>query len=125
MDCIKYHFTSRLARVLSEMSNNFLHVFICQSFILYRLIISYFLGRVIVPEKLVANVSNQFCPRNLYFVCYKCISNILYSKFSKLSKTFLFLFVNKMLVIRTETHKKLVRKANREDSDQTDSSEAV
>ena len=33
--------------------------------------------------------------------------------------------LNKMLVIRAGTHKMLVKKINREDPDQTDSSEAV
>ena len=48
-----------------------------------------------------------------------------YNKCSKISNTFLFLFSNEMLVIRAETHKMLVRKANREDPYQTASSEAV
>ena len=43
---------------------------------------------------------------------------------SKISNTFLFLFSNKM-VIRARIHKMLVRNANREDPDQTASSEAV
>ena len=38
---------------------------------------------------------------------------------------FLFLFTNYMLVIRTGIHKMLVRIANREDPDQTASSETV
>ena len=42
----------------------------------------------------------------------------IYSKCSKLSNTFLFLFSNKMLVFRTENHKMLVRITNREDPDQ-------
>ena len=48
-----------------------------------------------------------------------------YSKCSKISNTFLFLFSNKMLVIRTGIHKMLVRIADREEPDQTASSEAV
>ena len=48
-----------------------------------------------------------------------------YGKFSKISNTFLFLFSNKMLVFRAGIHKFLVRVANREDPDQTASSEAV
>ena len=40
----------------------------------------------------------------------------------KVQNTFLFLFSTKMLVIRAGIHKKLVRIANREDSDQTASS---
>ena len=39
--------------------------------------------------------------------------------------TFLFLFSNKMLVIRAGIHQMFVRIANREDSDQTASEEAV
>ena len=46
-------------------------------------------------------------------------------KCSKILNTFLFLFSNKMLVIRTKTHKMLVWKANWEYPDQTASSEAV
>ena len=38
-----------------------------------------------------------------------------YGKCSKILNTFLILFSNKMLVIRAETGKMLVRKANRED----------
>ena len=44
---------------------------------------------------------------------------------SKIANTFLFLFTNKMLVFRAGIHKILVRIANREDPDQTASSEAV
>ena len=40
-------------------------------------------------------------------------------------RTLLFLFSNKMLVFRAGSHKLLVRLANREDPDQTASSEAV
>ena len=40
-------------------------------------------------------------------------------------RTFLFLISNKILVIRAEIHKMLVRIANREDPNQTISSEAV
>ena len=40
-------------------------------------------------------------------------------------ETFLFLFSNKMLVIRAGINKMLIRKANKEDRDQTASSEAV
>ena len=51
--------------------------------------------------------------------------NNLFCKCSKTSNTFLFLFSNKILVFRAGTHKMLVRIANREDPDQTASSEAV
>ena len=43
----------------------------------------------------------------------------------KISNTFLFLFSNKKRVIRAVIHKMPVRIANREDPDQTASSEAV
>ena len=46
-------------------------------------------------------------------------------KCSKILNGFLFLFLNKMLVIRAEIHKMLVRIANREDPDQTASTDAV
>ena len=46
-------------------------------------------------------------------------------KCSKISNTFLVLFSNKILIFRTGIHKMLVRIANREDPDQTASSEAV
>ena len=48
-----------------------------------------------------------------------------YDKCSKISNTFLFLLSNKKLVFRAEIHKMLVKIANREDPDQTGSSEAV
>ena len=48
-----------------------------------------------------------------------------YGKFSKISNTCLFLFSNKMLVIRTGIHKMLVKVANRKDPDQTASSDSV
>ena len=49
-----------------------------------------------------------------------------YGKCSKISNTFLFLFPNKMMVITEDgIHKMLVGIANREDPDQTASSEAV
>ena len=53
------------------------------------------------------------------------ISLTVYGKCSKISNTFRFLFTNKMLVLRSQIHKMLVRIANREDPDQTASSEAV
>ena len=48
-----------------------------------------------------------------------------YDKCSKISSIFLFLISIKMLFIRAGTHKMHVRIANREDPDQTASSEAV
>ena len=48
-----------------------------------------------------------------------------YGKCSKISNTFPFLFSNKMLVLRTESHKMDVRIAKKEHPDQTASSEAV
>ena len=48
-----------------------------------------------------------------------------YSKCSKISNTFLFLFSHKMVMFRAGIHKTLVRIANREDTDQTASEEAV
>ena len=48
----------------------------------------------------------------------------MYSKYSEILNSFLFLFSNKMLVIRGGIHK-MVRIANREDPDQTTSSKAV
>ena len=48
-----------------------------------------------------------------------------YGKCSKILNTFLFLFSNKMLVLRAGIHKMLSRIANREDPDQAASSEAV
>ena len=42
-----------------------------------------------------------------------------YSKCYKIMNTFIFLFSNKMLAFRAGIHKKLVRIANREDTDQT------
>ena len=50
------------------------------------------------------------------------IVQMLYSKCSKILNTFHFLFINKMLVIRTGSHKMPVRIVNREDPDQTASS---
>ena len=48
-----------------------------------------------------------------------------YGKCSKISNTPLFLFSNKMLVFTAGIHIMLVRISNREDPDQTASSEAV
>ena len=48
-----------------------------------------------------------------------------YSKCFKILITFLVLFLAKMVIIKAEIHKMLVRIANREDPDQTASSEAV
>ena len=53
---------------------------------------------------------------NLILKCGKCY---------KISNFFLFLFSNKIFVFMDRTHKMLVRIANREDPDQTASSEAV
>ena len=46
-------------------------------------------------------------------------------KYFKILNTILFLLSNKMLVIMAGNHKMLIIKANREDPDQTASSEAV
>ena len=46
-------------------------------------------------------------------------------KCTKISNTFLFLFSNKMIVTRTGIHKMLFGIANRENHDQTASSDAV
>ena len=48
-----------------------------------------------------------------------------YGKCSKIWNTLLFLFYNKLVAIRAGINKMLVRIANREDPDQTASSEAV
>ena len=50
---------------------------------------------------------------------------IIYGECCKISNTFLFLYSNKMLGFRAGIHEMLVRTANREDPDQTASSEAV
>ena len=63
-------------------------------------------------------------PPGIYAIHRTAVQNY-HGKFSKISNTFLFLFSNKMLLIRTEIYKMLVRIANREDPDQTASSEAV
>ena len=56
--------------------------------------------------------------RNLWtFTVFMCLTITKYSKCSKISNTFLFLFSNRMLVIRAGNYKMLVRIANREDSD--------
>ena len=55
----------------------------------------------------------------------KSTNKYMYSKCSKISNTFHFLFTKRMLVIKAEIHKMLVRIVNREDPDQTASSEAV
>ena len=49
-----------------------------------------------------------------------CMVNVL-----KFQTFFLSVLIKKMLVSRAEIHKMLVREANREDPDQTTSSEAV
>ena len=55
-----------------------------------------------------------------------CISMFgFYGKCSNILNTFHFFFSNKMLVIKAGIHKMLVRITNREDPDQTASSEAV
>ena len=48
-----------------------------------------------------------------------------YGKCSKIWNTLLFLFYNKLVAIRAGINKMLVRIANREDPDQTASSEAI
>ena len=52
------------------------------------------------------------------------VDSSMYGKCSKILNTFLFLFLAKMLVFRTGIHKMFDRIANREDPDQTASSEA-
>ena len=52
-------------------------------------------------------------------------ANLEYGKCSKILNTFHFLFSKKLWVIRAGIHKNFDRKPNREDPDQTASSEAV
>ena len=60
-----------------------------------------------------------------HFTTERLGSQVCNGKSSKISNTFSFLLVNKMLAIRDVIHKMFVRIANREVSDQTASSEAV
>ena len=53
------------------------------------------------------------------------LGNSSHGKCSKITNTFTFLFLDKTMVFRAGIHKMLVRMANREDPDQTASSEAV
>ena len=55
---------------------------------------------------------------NIVFIYY------MHGKCSKICNIFLFLFSNKMLVLRAGIHKMHVRIVNREDPDQTASSES-
>ena len=61
------------------------------------------------------------------FYCYSSIAvkEVICGKCSKISNSIFFLFSNKMLAIRAGILKMLVRIANREDPDQTASSETV
>ena len=56
--------------------------------------------------------------------CQLAVSIYMHNNHSKISKTFLFLFLYKMLVISVGIHKMLLRLANRQDPGQT-ASEAV
>ena len=62
----------------------------------------------------------QFFLVDLWVSIYMTTVNVL-----KFGTLFSFMFLNKMLFIRAGIHKMLVRIANREDPDQTASSEAV
>ena len=59
------------------------------------------------------------------FTCFSSHVHLPYGKCSKISNTFLFLFLNKMLVIRAGIHKMHLRIVNGDDPDQTASSEMV
>ena len=50
---------------------------------------------------------------------------VVYGKYFKISNTLLFQFLSKRLIIKTGSGKLFARLANREDPDQTASSEAV
>ena len=67
-----------------------------------------------------------FYPRFLYLTA-TLLCNMPFNirKCSKIANTFLFLFSNKMLVFRAGIYKMLVCISNRDDTDQTASSEAV
>ena len=71
------------------------------------------------------NIVGNLMPRLRYDSNWLRWAKTCSGKCSKISNTFLFLFSNKMLVIRAGIYNVLVRKANREDPDQTASSEAV
>ena len=51
------------------------------------------------------------------------MAGLAFGKYSKILNTFFTLFSNKMLVMKAEMHKMLLRIANREDHDQTASSD--
>ena len=59
------------------------------------------------------------------FYCMGHCIRFQYGQCSEIVNTLLFLFSNKMVVIRAGINKMIVRIANREDPDQTASSEAV
>ena len=62
----------------------------------------------------------------IFYIATVCYSNLYlqYGNCSKILNTFLFLFLNELLIIKAGFHKMLVRVANRKDLDQTASSEA-
>ena len=68
-------------------------------------------------------VLRKFAGPTLYFTVQKSIKKE--SMYSKISNTFLFLFSNKMMVIRAGIHKLLVRIANKEDLDQKHSDQGL
>ena len=75
------------------------------------------------PQHMILQVVKKLIkillPKRLFMWVYASIV------FLKFRSTFLFLFSNKMLDILVGIYKMLVRMANMEDPDQTDSSEAV
>ena len=72
---------------------------------------------------LIANLDRSVHLIEEYLVI--LVKKNVYGKCSKILNTFHHLFSNKMWVIRGGIHQILVRIANREDTDQTASSEAV
>ena len=84
------------------------------------------IGTLLVPGR---QVMLKWClvPAGVFVRCKRALvlSYSTYGKCSKILNTFLCLFSNKMLTVKAYIHKMLVRKTNREDPDQTASSEAV
>ena len=78
-------------------------------------------GQTELLFRLVQAFAAQICDKKQNLVSIRTFIG----KCFKISMTFLVLFSNKMMIIRAGIKKFLVRIANREDPDQTASSEAV
>ena len=116
--------TAHMCRLIWVFAGRTYHIVgINMSQLIYICLFREFLTQL--QDDFLFSCGKQTWPSQLLFIICFRLNIYSYSKCPKISNTFLFLLLNKMLVMRAGIHKMLVRITNMEDPDQTASEEAV